>query len=509
MAKLSSRMHSSESKEIPRVVVCHFPHKFDSLPLKRGSSASVSPRYLTSEPHPPSIISTHRSSAPAVAACWRLWWRRKACGSPTASEREEEDEYDDYGSAQEEEGGYAQSDSIRKQKDKKRSHRDHCDQSDTEESPTKAPKAARTSTHRSSTVSESSSLTDSHATASQSSRSSSQSAPRPRQSTTNGGKKGKKKHRRHPIEHRPNPPESPLDDSSHSRSDLRRIHRIQHRMVRKTRAAAKAALEAAAGESGSDSDSPSASPSSASRSSSSRSRRKPTPRGTIGGGPRSVGGQKSKDGSSRKRKGHQDDSDDDASQSGSEASQCEGFTMPSPKQIKSMTKRQLVAKLREQEKQHSQQLVAASAAPPNKKVAAVDMTHWEGIPINFGDPNDEKCPMWRALFRTTRDKVYRIRKFINKESQVEPLCHLVMDHSDIPWLTLTGNKKVDVSKYPIVLITLPIDLCTLQISYHLPPFLYHQRSSSFASSSVLFGRIRPAACSTRCATMCRVRPSTR
>ena len=508
MAKLSSRMHSSESKEIPRVVVCHFPHKFDSLPLKRGSSASVSPRYLTSEPHPPSIISTHRSSAPAVAACWRLWWRRKACGSPTASEREEEDEYEDYGSAQEEEhqGGYAQSDRHHEKKLKKRQHRDH-NLSDTEESPTKAPKAARTSTHRSSTVSESSSLTDSHATASQSSRSSSQSAPRPRQSTTNGGKKGKKKHRRHPIEHRPNPPESPLDDSSHSRSDLRRIHRIQHRMVRKTRAAAKAALEAAAGESGSDSDSPS-SPSSASRSSSSRSRRKPTPRGTIGGGPRSVGGQKSKDGSSRKRKGHQDDSDDDASQSGSEASQCEGFTMPSPKQIKNMTKKQLVDKLREQEK-HSQQLMAASAAPPNKKVAAVDMTHWEGIPINFGDPNDEKCPMWRALFRTTRDKVYRIRKFINKESQVEPLCHLVMDHSDIPWLTLTGNKKVDVSKYPIVLITLPIDLCTLQISYHLPPFLYHQRSSSFASSSVLFGRIRPAACSTRCATMCRVRPSTR
>ena len=507
MAKLSSRMHSSESKEIPRVVVCHFPHKFDSLPLKRGSSASVSPRYLTSEPHPPSIISTHRSSAPAVAACWRLWWRRKACGSPTASEREEEDEYEDYGSAQEEEhqGGYAQSDRHHEKKLKKRQHRDH-NLSDTEESPTKAPKAARTSTHRSSTVSESSSLTDSHATASQSSRSSSQSAPRPRQSTTNGGKKGKKKHRRHPIEHRPNPPESPLDDSSHSRSDLRRIHRIQHRMVRKTRAAAKAALEAAAGESGSDSDSPS-SPSSASRSSSSRSRRKPTPRGTIGGGPRSVGGQKSKDGSSRKRKGHQDDSDDDASQSGSEASQCEGFTMPSPKQIKNMTKKQLVDKLREQEK-HSQQLVAASAAP-NKKVAAVDMTHWEGIPINFGDPNDEKCAMWRSLFRTTRDKVYRIRKFINKESQVEPLCHLVMDHSDIPWLTLTGNKKVDVSKYPIVLITLPIDLCTLQISYHLPPFLYHQRSSSFASSSVLFGRIRPAACSTRCATMCRVRPSTR
>ena len=111
-------MAQHQSKGIPRVIVCRFPHKFACLTLEQQSSASFS-----------QSISPSFSSCSTIpcASPWQLWRRRIACGEATSEEEGEDDAYSGEESSEEDSGSCAQRDSYHQagKNHKRKQHQHH------------------------------------------------------------------------------------------------------------------------------------------------------------------------------------------------------------------------------------------------------------------------------------------------------------------------------------------------------------------------------------------------
>ena len=200
----------------PMVVVCHFAHKIDTQTLKSESSASLLPLVCS-----PSTLPTPSTIAPrpSLGTLWSRW-RRKAAGPATDDENSQGGSI--YGSPRR----YSEdedSDCVGGQGQVQRHHED----SDQEDRQVPGFTQHRSASRESQTVSSLSS--NSQGTASHSGRSSSQSGSQPK----------RRKHRH--SNSQPHPPESPLEDSSHSSRDHRRLQKSRDRMVETRHGKQKAA----------------------------------------------------------------------------------------------------------------------------------------------------------------------------------------------------------------------------------------------------------------------------
>ena len=444
-----SRTRQCELQRIPRLIAFSFPHKFNSLPLKQQTSASLTPPSSASSSSSPSNTHYPTISPPsAPRSLWSLWRHRhhQACGGPqTDSEPEDDQEEYTEGAFEElDDGSFAQREDYPPDRHADSEAEDQVHQSDHRDLSNKNRQKKKPST-----VSDLSSLSDSQATTSQSTRAPSQSVPRKRQSTSKQPTKGKKK-RKEPEVLPPNLPGPPLDDSSHSGRDRHRLQRAQGSMPVTTR---KKAIASSRGGTG-----------------------KPIGKG---GSPHSKPNKK-------KRKHNKAMSDDDSSHSGSGSeSESEGsYQSPSKKDFRKLSKKDMekhfaqlqreLAKAKAAGNRHldldeyKQEQAGAELADKvvakyrarkaaNSRARGAD---WDGQDsdddgrgppgvspyLKVGDPTDENGDMWLELYGIVLKEVYRKVKFINTEDHKDELCNMVMDHMGNRHLTLTGDPKKDASK---------------------------------------------------------------
>ena len=404
---MANANHSAKSQSIPRIVVCHFSHKFDTLPLKRETSASLTPYSSTSTISAPSYL-------PSIGRSW-LHWRRTAAG--TATESEDDDNGSHYESTEEHQEG---DDGSFAQRGGYHHHQEEQNHSDTDQEPSNRPHTSHRSKQSLSQVSDGSSLTDSQlsltdsqGSSSKSRHSGSGSAPSKRQSSSNPSKSRRKKHKaRDPSA--PSLPDAPLDFSSHAGRDRHRIQQSKNKMAN-----------------------------------------------TRSGGETSTTNKSSnpkKKGSTKKKRDYDSDSDSDSSSGSSQGSR------PTKKQLKRMTKAEIESLLMKAQRDAAKQELAfqkqaamldkyrqrhadsggvvggVSHATSEEKRAAL-------APFRLGDPSDPQDDYHSAIYDCMLGKVYRMVKFINKESLKTYLAKKVVEQIDMDGLKLTGDPEIDAGKY--------------------------------------------------------------
>ena len=435
-------MAQCESATIPRYVLCHFPHKIDTLNLKRETSASpttlLSSSSIISHPH-----------LPSTGRHWVSWRRkRKATGSSTEEEDEGNNGDDDYREdEQEQEQDFDHQENAQDPYPRHRGGRHVYSDEDLHPSGTNTHQQRRHST----SVSDSSTLTDSQVGASQSHSGSSQSSsntgkkykrvPVPgRQSGRFGYSSGKQNHRnQQPTP--PNLPDGSLDERSHSGSDQRRLDKAS------------------------------------ARNSNNMPGGKKRPASTRHGAGTPIGRRNQKRRTSKHKQQHPDD---DASVSsygssgsqGSQGSQTSSppaqartsgggkkqsggkkqFTSPSSKEIAGMNKSQLKRKLEEMRAELNKRPVPVAKVSAKDAEADDDDSDGEvtrsGTTLKYiGDPSNHQSAMWKEINGIVSDEIYRTIKFLNHKKQLKKFALKVLGFLGMKALTLTGNPKKDKRKY--------------------------------------------------------------
>ena len=270
----------------------------------------------------------------------------------------------------------------------------------------------RSASRESQTVSSLSS--NSQGTASHSGRSSSQSGSQPK----------RRKHRH--SNSQPHPPESPLEDSSHSSRDHRRLQKSRDRMVETRHGKQKAAGGGRGG----------------------------TGRAIgKGGSPRSRTNKKTNKGKGKRKRGDDDDLTPMERKLKAELDAIKARIESGDLTIEPVGPRDDSDDdySDDNEEEEEEETGAGKPEVASRPIPQVD---YENVGFNMGDPNDEKNPMWLELYKIMREKVYREWKFINEEEHKDRLCEACMDHLGIPQLTLTGRSRQDAGTYQIWLAKL-------------------------------------------------------
>ena len=205
----------------------------------------------------------------------------------------------------------------------------------------------------------------------------------------------------------PDPPGTPLDDSSHSGRDSRRLQHASSRTMPPSDSAGKRKKSAS----------------------------------QNGGKARSLGDGGTPNSQPAKRRPSKKKEQQHARRNSPPASDDEG-------EGKSLSNSQLKKKLRQLQKMLEEN-GGGKARKSTTYAADSDDDSYEDVRVPrlvVGDPSNDKDPMYQEVYTCMLEKGYRVFKFINHERHEPMLVKYIMDRLDIPALTLTGNKDKDPHK---------------------------------------------------------------